>query len=320
MLIEANTEFCQRRLDQMIEDIDKFLKLSTVSPATLEIYGHYLVLFALWINDREIAPENVEPLTVIEFLKDFPQWSYSTKHNITTALHQFYRWKYGDDHPVLKTHVRKEEAPPQRSLSSDELRVLLSSIETDTPVGVRDKAIVCLMADTGMRATEVCNLEIKNLHLDKLELLTCTKGGHWLQKVYTPYTRDTLQAWLSTKPQVSRDHKFVFISVGGKRSGTQLTRHGLHALFERLSTRARMESFSPHALRRTFATLAIENGAPTRLVQVAGGWSTLQMVERYTKNLRPEAFGKYSPLRLYNETDQKKNGNGKKPKKQVGAK
>ena len=53
--------------------------------------------------------------------------------------------------------------------------------------------------------------------------------------------------------------------------------------------------FSP-CLRRTFATLATENGAPTRVVQVAGGWKSLRMVERYTQALKQDAIKPFSPV------------------------
>ena len=292
----------------MIADIDKFLQTSALSPATLDIYAHYLVMFAEWTNEKGIAPANVEPLNVMQFLNQYPQWSYSTKHNVCAAIRQFYRYAYSDDHPATRVKIRKIEPPPQRCLSAQELSDLLASIDTNTPTGVRDRAIVCLMADTGMRASEVTNLEIKNMDLTKRQLFTYAKGGRWLQKVFTQYTADMLNKWMEARPQLTKDMKFVFISVGGKRAGTSLTRHGLHSLFERLAVRAGLDDFSPHALRRTFATLAIENGAPTRLVQVAGGWSTISMVERYTRALKPDAISGFSPLRAYDHQ------NGNEPK------
>jgi integrase/recombinase XerD len=287
----------------MISDVHKFLKIQSaaVSPSTIGIYTHYLTLFAIWMRKMGIDPDQADQLTVIDFLQAYPKWSFSTRHNAAAAIRQFYRWKYGEGHPVTLVHVRKVEPPPQRTLSAEELSDLLNSIETSTSTGKRDKAIVCLMADTGMRASEICNLEIKNLDLTRRSLVTLTKGARWMPKVFTHYTANTIQEWLDARPKVTKDAKFVFVSMGGKRTGTQLTRHGLHSLFERLAARASMGYFSPHAMRRTFATLAIENGAPTRLVQVAGGWSTVAMVERYTRALKPDAIAGFSPITSYSK-------------------
>ena len=52
---------------------------------------------------------------------------------------------------------------------------------------------------------------------------------------------------------------------------------------------------SPHDLRRTFATLALLNGAPTRVVQIAGGWANLNESERYSQALEAKHFAPYFP-------------------------
>jgi integrase len=52
---------------------------------------------------------------------------------------------------------------------------------------------------------------------------------------------------------------------------------------------------SPHDLRRTFTTLSLKNGAPSRLVQVAGRWSSIEMVERYSQAITPGEYDDYFP-------------------------
>ncbi|MCK4692865.1 MAG: tyrosine-type recombinase/integrase [Anaerolineales bacterium] len=78
--------------------------------------------------------------------------------------------------------------------------------------------------------------------------------------------------------------------MGGNRPGTALTPDGLRSIFRALGAKSGLPNLSPHVLRHTFATLAIRQGASSKLVQVAGGWSSLLMVERYTQAIKPEDF------------------------------
>ena len=87
-----------------------------------------------------------------------------------------------------------------------------------------------------------------------------------------------------------------FVSVGGLTPGAPLTRAGLKCNFMAIGRRAGLQAFTPHDLRRTFATIAIRNGAPTRVVQAAGRWADLMMVERYTADIAAEDFDRYSPV------------------------
>ena len=88
------------------------------------------------------------------------------------------------------------------------------------------------------------------------------------------------------KPEVPT----LFVSMGGNRPGTALTPDGLRSIFRALGAKSGLPNLSPHMLRRTFATLAIRQGASSKLVQVAGGWSSLLMVERYAQAIKPEDY------------------------------
>ncbi len=75
-----------------------------------------------------------------------------------------------------------------------------------------------------------------------------------------------------------------------------LTPCGLRCVFRNLGAAAGLAKFSPHDLRRTFATLATERGAPSRLVQEGGRWSDIQMVERYTRTVQLSYLAKFLPM------------------------
>ena len=69
------------------------------------------------------------------------------------------------------------------------------------------------------------------------------------------------------------------------------------------SVKVPVHNLSPHVLRRTFATLAIRNGAPTRVVQVAGGWANLSEVQRYSQAIEAQDFDGYSATNVIGGPD-----------------
>lgn len=101
--------------------------------------------------------------------------------------------------------------------------------------------------------------------------------------------------WLAIRPFIAEpacDH--LIVSIGGKEPGKKMTRWGLRSTLERICKRAGVQGVSPHVMRRTFATLATENGAPSRLLQVAGRWKDIRMVETYTRTLQAEKIRPFS--------------------------
>lgn len=274
---------------RMIEiEVHRFIQYIPISNGTAKLYKHYICLFQYYCIDHNIDPENADPVTVAEWF-DRLGWTSSTKHFAAAALRRFYMWKYGERHPMLNLRVKKFYMPPQRTLKTEEVERLLSSINTRTTMGVRDLAILTLMLDTGLRATEICSIDLRKLNLKNRSLQVRIKGGSWGEAVFFDYTANCISNWLSIRPTVADpEYTNVFVGVGGKTPGKKMTRYGLRAIMVKLARLAKVDHFSPHAMRRTFATLATENGAPTRLVQIAGRWRDIRMVETYTRTLQPE--------------------------------
>jgi integrase len=87
----------------------------------------------------------------------------------------------------------------------------------------------------------------------------------------------------------------VFVGVGGSKPGQRLTTSGLRVIVRKWGDGAGLGQISPHVFRRTFATLATIGGAPSRMVQLAGRWSRIEEVERYTRALTLDRFYDYLP-------------------------
>jgi integrase/recombinase XerD len=278
-------------------NISRYLKVAILAGTTKEMYRHYLELLAAWIQERHIIPESMNDELFYDFLAEHPDWSDSTRHSAACAFKSFYRYQHGAFHPSQQVHIRRKEPGPQRSLTAEQAGQLLTSLDTTSATGIRNLAIVTLMLDTGLRAAEVCRLEIDRVNLVTCHLDVVIKGGEWGEGIFSEYTASCLAGWLSArtifaKPGVNT----VFVGIKGTKPGYPLCGGGLRTVFRKMGARAGLGLISPHDLRRSMATLAIENGAPSRTVQKAGRWSNIEMVEHYTRTLDAKTFKKFFPV------------------------
>jgi integrase len=223
---------------------------------------------------------------------DSHAWGSSMKWINLNAVKGYIRWRWGERHPALKLKIKRKDSGPQRTLNAEQVKKLLSHFNTTTMKGKRDLAMACLLLDTGLRCSEITNIEIKYVDLDHKMLNVIIKGGKWGKAVYSAYTTRELIEWIIIRP----GEKWLFTSVGGNTPGKKLTRSGLQRIIKYWGIAAEIGELSPHDFRRTFATLTIKAGAPSRIVQVAGRWSSIELVERYTRVLEAESIEPYSPV------------------------
>lgn len=283
------------------EAIDRFLLESGFSADTQASYGRYLRLLRTWLEEQRLSPKKMQPGDFLRFLED-RNWSNATRRLCWQAVKGFLAWCYGAGHQALQLKIRKVDSAPQRTLSPGEIQRLFTSIDVESRTGQRDLPLIMVTLDAGLRASEICRLEVGRLDLECLKLSVLAKGGKWRACVYSELTRACLATWLEIRKGIARPEvDAVFVSVGGSRPGTSLTRDGLRAVFKAMGSRAGIRGLTPHVMRRSFATVATARGAPSRLVQVAGGWSSIDMVERYTRALRPEDFRGYFPTDLVSD-------------------
>jgi len=297
----ASSERCVPSLRDRIDD---WLMEQPYAAGTKEAYRWYLGRLADWLEEQG---KDMATLTGAEFVRwlDTRQktWGSASRNMAAASMKGFVRWSYGDSHPALRVRIKRESPGPQRTLTSAEAKTLLDYLEHGSngdawrPSFVRNLALVSLLLDTGLRATEVCDLKLENLDLPEGTLQVRIKGGRWGQGIFGERTRIRLEAWLELRKVFARPAvDTVFVGIGGLAPGTPLTGNGLRRLFHYMALDCGLKRISPHTLRRSFAVLSIENGASTRLVQLAGRWRSLMMVETYTRTLAPGAFAPFSPV------------------------
>lgn len=280
----------------MDDFIQAFLAGSAYADSTRESYRYALTRLSAWLSERGLSLDDLTVEQYDRFINGHG-WSSNMRRLYASAVRVFLRWMGYKNHPVLKIKLPKDSAAPGRSLDQDQLRDLLASFDTTKPLGWRDLAMCALFADTGLRAAEMCRLELERLDLTGRTLWALVKRGRWQEKHFSEDTARFLSIWLDLRPRFAVPGvKTLFVSVNGMTKGREMTPSGLRKLFRVFGQRAGVGKLSPHDLRRTMATLLTDAGAPTRLVQELGGWEDIRMVERYTRKIKKGQIDRYSAI------------------------
>lgn len=195
--------------------------------------------------------------------------------------------KFGVAEGVLDADVAAEVTPPKQgeklpdTLSVQEVEALLESCPTDTPVGVRDRALLELLYATGARVSELLGLNVDDVH-DSEGVITVTGKGNKQRLVPVgKHAQAAVSAYLvRVRPAFAtgRSHALFLNTRGGA-----LSRQSAWTVLKHAAQRAGIEKeISPHTLRHSFATHLLEGGADVRTVQELLGHASVTTTQIYT--------------------------------------
>jgi len=273
--------------------VDDFFASDEYSEATKVSYRRILDLL---VQEPEIASWTASDL--LNFVKanvNGDEHRNTQRYVALCACRSFITWRYGQVHSALSARIKRVHPKKQRALTMNQLVELLASFDTSTAIGARDLAILAVAIDTGLRRSELARIDLNDVDLENLRLQVVVKGGQWGVGVFSQQTAFYIESWLNfRKPATGVNTLFVNL-LQNKYNGQPLTGHGIKMIFRKWSRRVGFV-FSPHDARRTFATITTLLGAPSKTLMVAGRWSNLEMVDRYTKNITEDAIRKFLPI------------------------
>jgi len=148
------------------------------------------------------------------------------------------------------------------------------------PVAVRDRAIIELLYATGIRVSELCTIDVRDLDLDRRTVRVTGKGDKQRVVPFGLPASRAIAEWLAIREDLvgSRSGQAAFLGARGGRIDPRTVRESVH----RLTADSGVASISPHALRHSAATHVLEGGADLRAVQELLGHSSLATTQRYT--------------------------------------
>ncbi len=186
-------------------------------------------------------------------------------------------WK--ENSALLLQRPRAKRALP-RVLSVEQIDTLLNSIDTSTPLGLRDRALFELVYSSGLRISEVCTLLLQNVHISERLLWVRGKGDKERIVPFGDVAAYHIQKWLDEgryKLVGTKAIAELFVNYAGK----PISRKGVWKRFQELEKMSGV-SAKVHTLRHSFATHLLQGGADLRSVQELLGHSDLATTQIYT--------------------------------------
>jgi integrase/recombinase XerC len=169
-----------------------------------------------------------------------------------------------------------------RPVSEDEAQAITTSAEALPPehwIGLRDHALFILLYGAGLRISEA--LQLDGRHLAQGDRLTVTGKGNKQRAVpLLPVIAQAIKTYLAAVPFVLQDHDPVFVGVRGERLHAGVAQRALRQVRE---MHGLPDNVTPHALRHSFATHLLQNGADLRTLQELLGHASLSTTQMYTK-------------------------------------
>jgi integrase/recombinase XerD len=272
--------------------IDSFLDAlwseKGLSRNTLAAYRTDLRSLAKWLSAKGKAIDDAARSDLLDFIA----WRVeggarprSTARQLS-SLRRYFRYMVREgrrtDDPTAKISMPKVGRPLPKALTEDEVESLLSAPDTNDPLGHRDRTMLEVLYATGLRVTELVNLQLNQINLAQGVMRVVGKGD---RERLIPLGEESVD-WIAefirgprTEILLDRQSDYLFPT----RRGDRMTRQAFWHLIKRYAAKASVDKkLSPHTLRHAFATHLLNHGADLRVVQMLLGHSDLSTTQIYT--------------------------------------
>ncbi|WP_432663182.1 tyrosine-type recombinase/integrase [Wukongibacter baidiensis] len=274
--------------------IDQKLKGNTDN--TIHTYKLILGYFSTYLGSETLV-NNIAPMDIKKyqlFLADKDkQFNFETnlkaKLSKTTIqsyvrhIRSFMNWLFNEGYIEnnIGSKIKLPKAPKKtvEILSDEEIKKLYKSINERTEFGLRNKCIVSLMLDSGLRRNEAITIDVQNIHFTQNVIKVFGKGEKERIVPMGLYTKKLLYKYLNGyRPMPEYPTDRVFIS----QEKNPVSIDVIKMLFYRLKRKTGIKRLSPHLLRHTFATRYLINGGDAFSLQLILGHTSLEMTRRYS--------------------------------------
>ena len=264
------------------------------SPRTVRAYRETLARFQRALAELQ-APSTAAEITsehIYRYLGSFTHLGMETRHRYFREVRCFFNWLvdagYLEASPFRG--MRNVRLPHRvvRPFSTAEVSALLAACD-DSPLGLRDRAIVLTLLDTGLRCSELVQLDLVDLNLETGRLhVRFGKGNRQRVVPFAGSCREALQDYVEIRGGEAGPLFVAGAGRGSLRSGVALRPNGLKQMLRRLGKQTGLAKVHAHRFRHTFATWAIAHDARELDVQYLLGHASPDMVRRYSSSYRSE--------------------------------
>ncbi|MGN0055936.1 MAG: site-specific tyrosine recombinase XerD [Atopobiaceae bacterium] len=277
------------RLDQAMKEFLGYLAVERGSSRnTIQAYGRDLRRYVSFLEGLGVTdPDDVTRQQVERHLEELSQagLSASSVERALSSIKSFHRFMVAEqitsNHPTAELPLPKTQKRLPQVLTIDQAQALLDQPFPDDAPGQRDRTMLEVLYGCGLRVSELCGLDVRDVYLDDELVRVMGKGSKErlvpLMGTAKRAMGDYLERW---RPMLLRDGRSpaVFLSVRGRR----VTRQTVYTVVERAGRMVGLEGLHPHTLRHSFATHLLEGGADLRIVQELLGHASISTTQIYS--------------------------------------
>ncbi len=248
------------------------------------------------------ADTTIEAATA-EDLEGYVEWHRSAGKSVATVSRSIASMKnlYAfllrrglvEENPATGLTPEKSEHKLPQILSSKEVDLLLAQPECVDSKGFRDKAMLELLYATGMRVTEMLDLDVTDVNLVAGVVRCRSRGKERIVPMYAAAIRALSEYIMQVRPSLvaQPDEPALFVNLSGER----MSRQGFWKLIKFYQKKAGIKTgITPHTLRHSFAAHLLENGADIHAIQEMLGHADISSTQVYTQLVKKQLKDEYN--------------------------
>ena len=271
-------------LDALLKSWLRQLGVQNKSPRTLRNYEKAVRIYLAFCDDNDI-PRELNKSTLIAFMA--AQTGAATYKALT--LHElkifarFVAEEEGlDASGVPSVKPPKADQPVVADISTDDIKRMMKARDGSSLRDRRDKALIALFADTGMRRAEMTALQVANIDLDEcFVIIRKGKGGKGRRAHFSPATAMHVDRYMRSRKRAGCDPRSGALWIGVQ--GNPLGYNGIDQALKQRARAAGVEGFHLHRLRHSMAVNWMSRGDLRPPLMAQAGWSSPTMAGRYVK-------------------------------------
>lgn len=274
-------------MNRYISEFEKYLiNEKKASSNTLQSYLRDINQLEVILNEYKIPFDDVDTSTIKNVVARLQKTgrSNATIMRFLSSVRCFYKYlmsaKKVSFNPAVGISIEKKEKKLPEILTGDEINLLLSQPNSRDPKGCRDKAMLELLYATGIRVSELVDLDIEDINLS-VGILICKNAK---SQRFIPIHSTAIMAlenYLNRVRNVmisSEQSRALFVNMSGKR----LTRQGCWKILKNYAHKAKInKDITPHTLRHSFATHLLQNGAQLEDIKEMLGHADISSMHLY---------------------------------------
>ena len=288
----------------------RLLALERRAPLTAETYETEIRHLLEWMADNNLEAVSIDGPGISDYLDHRRVQDCLDSRSIAkaiSALRSFFRYMVDEglrmDNPVLILETPRRSMHLPAVLSREAVEKMLETVDTNTPIGLRDRTIFEVIYSAGLRVSEVVNLNIQDIFFEKGIARVRGKGSKERLVPFGEEAEQWLRLYLSdSRPKLAGAVRSSALFIG--RTGKRLSRKGIWKNYSAIAGLTGTSS-KLHTLRHSYATELLAGGADLRSVQELLGHADLKTTQIYTHvdvSLLRENHQRFMPkLREYTE-------------------